>query len=469
LAGRAWVPALAEHNGTLYVAYRGLTTNRIYYEKFNSISDLRRSPYKQQGAILALTNTIAGGLFTTPVLLGSNFQVANLIIDIGSSALVVSPTKYNPLNPVDLYVENTALAQSGAYGTGSQWWFGPVVTTSLTLPVLGSGTAPDLNMGFAGLSVGIAVVASQSNPVFRGADGIMGLSYGSSAYDVSSYLESKGQSPPLTFPWPLVLYPPVPSPPSPPAETYNSSSFGKFIANLNPPASPVPVPPCFTQLEQSGQLPNKFWLSVLRATVNHRMPDPTQDTSNWGYLYLGGGEEWFGSLPVQIAQVQLAPADPDSWYYLNLISIQVDGFEAIFPSVAQAVPANAFVDSGFPTLTLPQVLYTQVVALLGSINPNFSAMISSGFVPNYELNDFTEWPDIWFTFAGVEGDAVLVCTAEQYWQTDSRPGQAQFRLADQTTVHTVVGLPMLSGYYVVFDRSVGNGVIKLARRPGSGS
>jgi hypothetical protein len=74
----------------------------------------------------------------------------------------------------------------------------------------------------------------------------------------------------------------------------------------------------------------------------------------------------------------------------------------------QAVPANALVDSGFPTLTLPQVLYTQVVALLGSINPNFAAMIPSGFVPNSELNNFTEWLDICLTFAGVEGDMVLV-------------------------------------------------------------
>lgn len=71
------------------------------------------------------TNVYAKGGFTVSIKLGSGLDYANLVLDTGSSTLVVSQQAYQ--SNIDHCLQATSLAQSVSYGIGG--WYGPVVKT----------------------------------------------------------------------------------------------------------------------------------------------------------------------------------------------------------------------------------------------------------------------------------------------------------------------------------------------------
>ena len=78
---------------------------------------------------LPITNVYAKGDYCATFHLGSNQTPVNLILDSGSSTLVVKDEKYQA--HVDKNLTPTAIAQEVNYGIGG--WNGSVVHTSISI------------------------------------------------------------------------------------------------------------------------------------------------------------------------------------------------------------------------------------------------------------------------------------------------------------------------------------------------
>jgi hypothetical protein len=132
--------------------------------------------------------------------------------------------------------------------------------------------------------------------------------------------------------------------------------------------------------------------------------------------------------------------------------------------------SNAVVDTGNPSLALAADLYQAVLAGLKQLNPAFAQAVQEAeanqSVAANTLN-LAAWPEIGFTFTGVDGENVELTVAPQtYWQVDfPAAGQAAFKIGGPLTAanQSNLGLPLLNNYYTVFDRSQGaQGVISFA-------
>jgi hypothetical protein len=456
-------PALAEFSGKLYVAWRGLTDNSIYYETIGSPSHLpAQASTVPQGWPVLITNAVTGNSFTGTVLIGQQLDPVNVIIDTGSSSFAVLTAKYNAGS--DIFLKPTTLLQYDSYGPDGEtgFWFGPVVQTQVMLTVPG-GTLPGPVLGL-NISVGIADDSTATHPVFARADGILGLAYPSlnRAFDVSSYLVGE-HKPPLTYPWPI--------PASQVPQT--QSAFDTFIKGTKAPE--VKVTPFMTQLVQEGLLSNKFALWVFRAMANQRTNNPAADPSNIGLLILGGGEAFYQG---QVGPFQAAQIVSDSYYGLNLIAVQVGSNPRIHAlpgaSLEKGDFANALLDSGTAPIQLQADLYKTVMKQMELAVPNFSSLTEFvSFFDTYQAPNSVlgaaDWPVLKFILAGTDSNQItLSCFPTQYWQTDGNaPGRAQFMLQELSdpTQPTVLGLTLMTGYYTIFDRSEGLGIINFAQKP----
>jgi len=452
-------PAMMEQNSVLYVAYRGYTSNSIYYETFHSIDDLSQTR-NPKGVLLSINNTIIGHAFTCAMLIGHKQTLSNLLVDTGSVAIAVLPSVYDARTDVDAV--STALALSVVYDENEIWWIGPLVRTTVASPAYAGTARPSEK--FQSIFLGVATFACSNPPVFGGADGIFGLAYTSLSvsydpvYDFSSNLKEIGKA--FTFPWPW------------PFNNKKESYLEQFQKLLNTGIPSVPVPLGFTQFEQNGLLPNKFALWVYRAVTNNRMSNVSLDPSNWGILVLGGGEDYFVN---DIGAFQEVAVVEDKFYYLTLTSIQIGNCSPILIFLPESqLNANALVDSGTAQIKFDSDVWNLIVTDFASLNPRFGQIIQAATsnpfaaVSSGDLN-FNEWPRIRFTFVGISPGSVveLFCYPIQYWQSDSPQGFSKFMLKEENGNGAyILGLTFLSGYYTIFDRSVGSkGVIRFAEKP----
>ena len=79
--------------------------------------------------LVPVTNVYAKGDFTASVKAGSQGQSLNLVLDSGSSTLVVKADVFNA--DQDHSLKATTSAQSVAYGVGA--WAGPVISTTMQM------------------------------------------------------------------------------------------------------------------------------------------------------------------------------------------------------------------------------------------------------------------------------------------------------------------------------------------------
>lgn len=454
-------PSVAVWQGTLYVAWRGSGSNAISYQTFGSTDDLPGPvDLAPIGIPVGVTIAIANSQYTAAVALGTQAQSVNLIVDTGSSTLAVLNTNYNVT--LDTSAQPTSLAQTVAYGNGSLYFFGPVVTTQVTFPF-----SPVLDVPLAiATDTSLEYIEQGFTPplqTFGNAQGIMGLGYTqlNTAADLSAWL-NKNALGAYTVPWPVPASLFVPT-----ASQNGPQLIQQFLAQAN--AVPTPVVPLMTQITQEGVLPDVFALWVNRAQVSYQTSNPATDPNNLGVLVLGGGENFpffllGGFVPVSIMS--------DSFYYVMLTSIQVGANEPIlvFPSQNKNGHNNynAIVDSGTPTITLDTSVYQQVINEISAAVPNFAALVNG---PNGIQNSAlgaANWPTLTFTLVGPDnGQFSLQCGPTQYIQTDAAPnGGAQFMIipsSGQPFGNSTLGLTLLTGYYTVFDRS--QGVINFAPKP----
>jgi Eukaryotic aspartyl protease len=399
----------------------------------------------------------AKGAYTVEVKLGSQQSPANVLLDSGSSTLVVLPKAYDPA--LDKNLSATTLAQSIAYGIGT--WAGPVLKTRLAFgDNRHSRILPDAE---------IALVETTAQN-FRDADGLLGLAYRKldKAHDVSSILAEQQVHPTVTWPWPF--------------NTSDSHSLSAFKTQLREQPL-VTLTPCFSALEEEGIISDKFAMLIKRSLV-HVLDDHASakqlasDPLNQGVLVLGGGEECQELYQAGFETVKIVH---DLYYNANLISVQV-GNQAKIPAPVllekyqSSYASNAIFDTGSSFLVLEASIYDAVMADFAKYDESFPDIIKR-FQQNFETehgiaNESVKtqyWPKLHFYLESPTGEeVVLSCGPGHYWQHNAfRAGECFFLLMRQMPKwpnQSILGLPLMSGHYCVFDRRAdGEGVIRIAK------
>jgi hypothetical protein len=387
---------------------------------------------------IPITNVYGGGDYTAQISVGSQNAVANVIMDTGSSTLAVKQGTYR--SNADKNLKPSAYAQDVAYGTGG--WAGPVVTTTLTMGVPGN-TVTLRNSP-------IAIADEQQPHNFGAADGILGLAYNAlnSAFNLSTYLQERGITPPVTYPWPF--------------RARNSSAALAQLQQLLIKMPQEDIPPYFTEIESNGMTANKFAFYTLRSVPSFASANIAQNPLNKGFFILGGGEEETGLYQGSFLGVDVVD---DAYYNTNLKAVQVDGCDPVnalpLPTkYEQTMISNSIIDSGTNSLAVSKDVLTGILQSLNSLNPQFVQLINKAVqeregIPASRL-DLSKWPGISFILAGDTGqDIKLTCSPQTYWQVNApKAGQAVFQINDLGSVQSILGLPLLNNYFTVFDRSL---------------
>ncbi|WP_444994186.1 pepsin-like aspartic protease [Aliikangiella sp. IMCC44359] len=398
---------------------------------------------------MPITNVFAKGGFSVTVNLGSQLDTAELVLDTGSSSLVVTKEAYGA--HIDKELQPTNYVQCINYGMGG--WYGPVVKTGVDMLADGPG------MLLHAAHVSLAVVYSKDT--FADADGIIGLAFHelNDGHNLEDYLLGKDVTPATTYPWHNV-------------EINDDSikGFKKFIRQ-HPKSE---LKPYFTQLEEKGISANKFSFVTRRSSIHHAEPELSQeelkqDPLNCGLFILGGGEEDVDLYEGDFVRIKVID---DVYYNVRLLKVKVEGFEPFdAPLLAgknlKRHRSNAFVDTGASLIVLDNVIFNYIIECFEKINPKFKQILEPFLSFEYieegislEKLELSEWPDIEFIFeASVnssDDEVSLFCRADDYWQVNApQHNQASFKIISQLPGwpdQSILGLPLLSDYYVIFAR-----------------
>lgn len=422
-----------------------------------SASPNRNDDPPPAGLRLAASLAWAKGAYTVPIAFGSGRQVANLILDSGSSTLVVLPHAYAPAD--DRALAATSWVQEVRYGQGA--WAGPVVRTRLGFGHDGRECTID------DAEVSVIEAAAQD---FRDADGIFGLAYSGLdiAHDMGGVLAGRGADPALTWPWPFD------------ADDDDLDAFGALLRRQ----PRVPLQPLFSQLAREGRVRDRFGMLVRRALVHvldDAADDPTLDADplNRGIVVLGGGED---APALHTGDFQDVRIVDDLYYNAHLIAAQVGDRPRIAvppldPRYAHRAASNAILDTGSSFLVLEAGTHDAVMADLAAIDPRLPAL-AARFRDTFETRrhgianaevDALDWPDLTFYLEGDDGSEVaLACPPEHYWPRNAMyAGESFFLLASQLPGwpnESILGLPLMAGRYCLFDRSAdgGRGRVRIA-------
>ena len=398
---------------------------------------------------MPITNVYAKGGFSAAVSFGSRQDTVQLMLDTGSSTLVVTQHAYDSLQ--DASLQPTMFAQCVQYGLGG--WYGPVVKTEVDMLAHGEG------MCLKDTHVSIATVLKEG--CFANSDGILGLAYHrlNDAHSLESYLTEKEISPKVTWPWSSTKI-----------ETETITEFNDFLEK-----QPMEViEPYFTQLEEEGITANKFSFVTRRSSIHHASPDLSVeqlkiDPLNQGLFILGGGEENTDLYQGEFKRIRVID---DVYYNVNLLKVKVGDAEPIeVPKLVgtdlKHYHSNAFVDTGASLIALESSVFDGIIQCFEQINPDFKKILEPFLtfefkeegIPLEDLN-LADWPDIEFIFessvSSAESETSILCKASDYWQVNAPSyGQASFKIMSQVPGwpdQSILGLPLISDYYVVFSR-----------------
>ncbi len=371
---------------------------------------------------IPVTNQVMGNNFTLKLAIGPGAVPADVMLDTGSSMLTVDGSLFDAAA-----VTTTQLLQTAQFSSGTL--MASVVNTAIGLSADGAPaaiTVPKANL---------AAVYDIQPGLFGRADGILGLAY-----------------PPLNQAYQM------------PANTWDTHykasqlSLGTAAPNLAP---------YVNQAVSAGLITDSFAFSIRRSAASE---GPNADVLNTGVFVLGDGttcKDLYSGAFTSVAVVH------DTYYSTNLISIQVGQRTIPVPPVAagSTMASNAVVDSGNSSLMLDPDVYRQVIAAFNAINPIFGTALTSSASYDQTALQLAAWPPLRFVMQGANGAPATIAVAPQdYWQFDSDgPGKATTGLAG-TSPHpnqSILGLPLMTGYFVVFDRTAGNGLgtINFAAHP----
>jgi hypothetical protein len=409
---------------------------------------------KRKTLRMPITNVYAKGGFSVAVSLGGVSELTNLVLDTGSSTVVVTQQAFESLSETTFSEQSltaTSFAQCVRYGMGG--WYGPVIKTQLEL------LSNESSMQLDGTHISIAKGLKKG--CFAEADGILGLAYHelNRAHNLDEYLSENNVAPNVTFPWRNT------------GLRYDTvKDFQRFLKS-HPKQN---IKPYFTQLEEQGVSANKFSFVTRRSSVHHHSPELSKeelkvDPLNQGLFILGGGEEDTDLYQGEFKRIRVID---DVYYNVRLLKVKLPGFKAFdVPKLKgknlRKHHSNAFVDTGASVMILDDLVFNYIIDCLEKTNPNFKSILAPflSFEWVEEGVDLAklklqEWPDIEFIFeASVdsEDDEVSIfCKADDYWQVNAPAyNKASFKIISQLPGwpdQSILGLPLLSDYYVIFAR-----------------
>ncbi|WP_157829090.1 pepsin-like aspartic protease [Colwellia sp. 75C3] len=430
---------------------------------------------------MPITNVFGQGDYSVTLHLGSEKSPVNLLLDTGSSTLVVKSTTYQAA--LDKKLTPSTAIQEVNYGVGG--WNGPVIYTSINIHEhchhskhpQSIAKSPSMNLSDAPVAL---VHSAKQSKTFGAADGILGLAYHhlNKSFDFSNYFTEHNINPALSYPWPFSE-----------EVSENLASFKKLMWKY----PEHDVTPYFTLLEQQQLSANKFAFYSKRSAI-HINADNTDNTPalelakdplNQGLLILGGGEE---QTDLYQGEFQSIKVEHDVYYNVALKSVQVGKSkpitaEPLEPNKLKTYFTNAIIDTGAGGIVLTADIYQQVINYLIAYNGNFAKCLApfkemSAQLTGIDVGKLTlsEWPTLYFNFVGEAATATtsekivqLACTPQTYWQINTpNHNKACLRLLSQLPQwpnQSIIGLPLLNNYYVVFDRSAEKtGVVKFAQQ-----
>jgi hypothetical protein len=374
---------------------------------------------------IPITNAVTGNAFTLKLSVGTPAVLVNVLLDTGSSMTAVNLDPYDP--SADHTAATSRLLQNGSFQDGT--FLAAVVRTRVGVAADEASvavTVPNANLG---------VVYSIKPFLFGNADGMLGLGY-------------PALNPANTMP----------------GNTWDNRytpaqlGLGQKAGNL---------PPYVDQLVAAGLVANKFAFAIRRSIASQAADSAAANALNSGVFVLGGGEECTDLYTGGFAAVAVVH---EAYYNTNLVAIEVgDRTLQVAPTPAgNAAVSNSFIDSCNSGLMLDPGLYQQVIALFNALDPSFGPALQALSFDQTKL-DLTRWPTLGFVLQGVGGTPVtLTVEPGDYWQFDGYgAGTATAGLINGGAPHpgqSILGLPLLAGHYVVFDRTggAGNSVIKFA-------
>jgi hypothetical protein len=368
-------------------------------------------------ARIPITNIYAGD-YTGRILVGPNQQPMNVLLDTGSSALALDGTKYQPTGTD----QTTNLAQTDSYGDGSSFT-GAVIKTTLTI---GEGdSAVTLQQGNA------AIAYDATKDMFGATDGILGLAY--------APLDDAFQMPADTW-----------------ATKYTSVQVRSGKGGV--------IEPYLTQLSGAGVVSDKISFLTKRS-FPHVGGGDGDDPLNQGWMIVGGGEE---STDLYTGEFQVVRVLADAWYCTNLKQVIVGNSDPIVARIqgSQGMPSNSIIDSGTNSLNLGTQMLKSVIAKFSSSQQDIlnEAVFGQKLINNSAIN-LAEWPTLTFVLEGSTADVRLDVKPSEYWQVDTQQvGATASALTENTDGDAILGLPLMNGYFVIFDGEAdgGKGVIKFA-------
>ena len=393
----------------------------------------------------------ARGAYTATAHFGEHGDPAQLILDTGSSTLVVRPHAYDPGR--DGLLQATPWLQEVRYGGGA--WAGPVLRSRLAFGHGHHRRAID-DAPFA--------YCETDDRLFQGADGLWGLAYREldPARDASALLDGAGHAPALTWPWPYGD-----------GHAMDLERFDTFLHTL----PRTLLTPGFTALEEEAVVRNRFALAVGRAVVHVMDERATRarleaDPLNRGALVLGGGCEQQHLYRGAFRDVRVVH---DDYYEVNLRALRIGHGEPI--RVAPANPdagggerGNALLDTGCSQLMFDAGTFAALASELARIDPGFPeqiersrALLARGHgLPTHGV-DLHRWPDLHLVLEAPGGkETTLRLPPSRYWARNAPwPGESLCLLAPPPphfTDRSLLGLPVFAGRYAVFDRCAGQGL-----------
>lgn len=393
----------------------------------------------------------ARGAYTATALIGEHGDPAQLILDTGSSTLVVRPHAYDPTR--DGCRQATPWLQEVRYGGGA--WAGPVLRSRLAFGHGHHRRAID-DAPFA--------YCETDDRLFQGADGLWGLAYREldPARDASALLEAAGHAPALTWPWPYDE-----------GHALDLDGFDTFLHTL----PRTLLTPGFSALEEEAVVRNRFALAVGRAVV-HMIDERASvsrleaDPLNRGTLVLGGGCEQQHLYRGGFRDVRVVH---DGYYEVNLRALRIGSGDPVGVAAASrdddgSERGNALLDTGCSQLMFDAGTFAALVAALAGIDPDFPGQIERSRVqlarghglPTHAL-DLHRWPDLHLVLEAPGGtETTLRLSPSQYWAHNAPwPGESLCLLAPPPphfTTRSLLGLPVFAGRYAIFDRSAGQGL-----------
>jgi hypothetical protein len=400
---------------------------------------------------LATTLAHAQGAYTVATAFGSEGDIANLILDTGSSTLAVRPPAYDPAR--DRALRATAWAQEIRYGGGA--WAGPVLRSRLAFGHGHHARAIDDAL--------FALIETDS-PFLRGADGLFGLAYRGldPAYDLTDLLRQQGVDPPRTWPWPFAHG--------------GALDLDAFDDRLRRQPRTL-LTPAFSALEQEGVVRDRFAMTVGRA-LSHVAGAASNaqalaaDPLNRGSLVLGGGPEQQHLYRGSFVDVRVVH---DLYYNANLRAVRVGSGDPIpVPPLDAAETArwhsNALLDTGSSFLVFDTATWEAMMAAFSRQDPRLPGQVAASaqaFATGGGLSGDAvhthDWPDLHLHLeAPGGGDAVLRVSAAHYWPRNALGRGQTLCLLMAPLPHfphqAILGLPLFAGRYCIFDRRAGDGL-----------